>query len=79
LAGSFGGKGDLKGADRFKLGRWTTLTTGAPILEGALGETIERHNRIIAIRRDYTADPVRAADHLQRWVSVAPPLTNATT
>ena len=49
LAGPFGGKGDLKGADRFQLGSWTTLATGAPVLEGAAGvidcqieEVIER-------------------------------------
>jgi flavin reductase (DIM6/NTAB) family NADH-FMN oxidoreductase RutF len=58
LADMFGGKSDRRGADRFEAGRWSTLTTGAPILKDAIGaldcvleETIERHNTIIAIGR----------------------------
>jgi flavin reductase (DIM6/NTAB) family NADH-FMN oxidoreductase RutF len=58
LADSFGGKGDLKGADRFEAGRWSALKTGAPVLIGAVGaldclleETIERHDTIIALGR----------------------------
>lgn len=58
LADSFGGKGPLKGADRFADGRWTTLKTGAPVLLGAVGvldcrleETIERHETVIALGR----------------------------
>src|SRR5438046_912151 len=33
IADSFGGKGELKGARRFEMGSWKTLTTGAPVLE----------------------------------------------
>jgi flavin reductase (DIM6/NTAB) family NADH-FMN oxidoreductase RutF len=64
LADMFGGKTDKRGADRFEAGRWGTLTTGAPILNDAIGaldcvleETIERHNTIIAIGRlvDYAS------------------------
>lgn len=58
LADMFGGKTDKRGADRFAAGHWTTLTTGAPILNDAIGaldcvldETIERHNTVIAIGR----------------------------
>ena len=58
LAGPFGGKGDLKGADRFTLGTWTKLATGAPVLEGASGvidceveEVIERHGTLIVLGR----------------------------
>jgi len=58
LAGPFGGKGDLKGADRFTLGSWTTLATGAPTLDGASGvidceveEIIERHGTLIVLGR----------------------------
>ncbi|WEK05279.1 MAG: flavin reductase family protein [Candidatus Devosia phytovorans] len=58
LAGPFGGKGELKGADRFTLGSWTKLTTGAPVLDGASGvidceveETIERHGTLIVLGR----------------------------
>lgn len=66
LADMFGGKTDKRGADRFALGQWSTLTTGSPILNDAIGaldcvleETIERHNTIIAIGRlvDYVGRP----------------------
>ncbi len=56
LADVFGGKTDLKGADRFESDLWTTATTGAPILKGSVGwldcrlaDTIERYETIIAI------------------------------
>ena len=58
IADSFGGKGELKGAERFQIGSWKTLTTGAPVLENALGamdckleETIERDGICIVIGR----------------------------
>jgi flavin reductase (DIM6/NTAB) family NADH-FMN oxidoreductase RutF len=58
IADMFGGKGTLKGAERFESGRWGSLKTGAPILLDAVGaidcrleETIERHGVVIAIGR----------------------------
>lgn len=58
VAEAFGGKTDLKGADRFSRGSWGTLTTGAPVLEGALGvmdcaveQTVEYHSTTIVIGR----------------------------
>ena len=58
IADVFGGKGELKGADRFKIGQWQTLTTGAPVLANALGamdctleDTIERGGISIVIGR----------------------------
>jgi flavin reductase (DIM6/NTAB) family NADH-FMN oxidoreductase RutF len=58
LVASFAGKGELKGADRFLLGNWTSLVTGAPVLKGASGvieckveETIERYSAVIVIGR----------------------------
>ena len=58
IADLFGGKGTLKGADRFNIGRWQTLTTGAPVLATALGamdctleDTIERGGICIVIGR----------------------------
>lgn len=69
LAAPFGGKGDLKGADRFTLGSWTTLATGAPVLEGASGtidceveEVIERHGTLIVLGRvkDFAATEGKA-------------------
>jgi len=71
LAQSFGGRGDKKGADRFEPGAWTTLTTGSPVLVGAVGsidcrveEMIERHEtmivlgRIVDWARDETVEPL---------------------
>lgn len=58
LADSFGGRGALKGADRFEPGRWRTLSTGAPIFTDAIGvidcvlaETFRFHNTTIAVGR----------------------------
>ena len=58
MADMFGGKTGVRGADRFAPGRWGSLTTGAPVLNDAIGaldcvleETIERFNTIIAIGR----------------------------
>ena len=58
IADVFGGKGTLKGAERFEAGAWTTLSTGAPVLKSALGamdcrleETIERYGSCIVIGR----------------------------
>jgi flavin reductase (DIM6/NTAB) family NADH-FMN oxidoreductase RutF len=58
LADIFGGKSDVKGAARFETAKWTTLATGAPVLEGAVGaidcelvETIERYGSVIVLGR----------------------------
>jgi len=58
LADMFGGRGDARGADRFAPARWGVLTSGAPVLNDAVGaidcvleETIERHGVVIAIGR----------------------------
>jgi flavin reductase (DIM6/NTAB) family NADH-FMN oxidoreductase RutF len=58
MADMFGGKGAQKGAGRFEAGKWSRLTTGAPVLLDAVGaidctleETIERHGVVIAIGR----------------------------
>ena len=58
LVDIFGGRTGLKGADRFRAGEWTVLSTGAPILVRAAGaldcvldETIERHGATIVIGR----------------------------
>jgi flavin reductase (DIM6/NTAB) family NADH-FMN oxidoreductase RutF len=58
IADTFGGKGPRKGAERFELGQWGILTTGAPVLMNAIGaidcrleETIERHNVCLTIGR----------------------------
>lgn len=58
IADLFGGKSALKGAERFETDKWTTLSTGAPILKAAIGaidcaleETIERHGVCIALGR----------------------------
>ena len=58
VAETFGGKGELKGAARFRPGDWGRLQTGAPIFLEAVGamdclleETIERHSVVIALGR----------------------------
>lgn len=58
MADMFGGRTDVRGADRFAPGRWGKLTTGAPVLNDAIGaldcvleDTVERFNTIIAIGR----------------------------
>jgi flavin reductase (DIM6/NTAB) family NADH-FMN oxidoreductase RutF len=58
IADAFGGKGPQKGADRFSIGQWGTLSTGAPVLLSAVGaidctleETIDRSGVCIAIGR----------------------------
>ena len=75
LAALFGGRGSEKGADRFKLGEWTTLMTGAPVLVGAVGsidcrveETIERYDVTIVLGRivDWTQSTDRLPLVLQR-------------
>jgi flavin reductase (DIM6/NTAB) family NADH-FMN oxidoreductase RutF len=56
LVKEFGGGGQLKGADRFLPGAWSTLKSGAPTLVDAVGvidcsldELIERHGTVIAL------------------------------
>jgi flavin reductase (DIM6/NTAB) family NADH-FMN oxidoreductase RutF len=58
MVDDFAGKSHKKGADRFEAGRWGQLTTGAPVLLGAVGaidcmleETIERAGTCIVIGR----------------------------
>jgi flavin reductase (DIM6/NTAB) family NADH-FMN oxidoreductase RutF len=58
LADAFAGKTSAKGADRFEAKSWTSLATGAPILQGAVGvidcelvETIERDGVVIIFGR----------------------------
>lgn len=58
LADSFGGKGALKGADRFEAGRWRSRVTGAPVCDAAIGtiectlaETFRYHATTIAVGR----------------------------
>ena len=58
LADMFGGRGEARGAARFAPERWGTLTTGAPVLNDAVGaidcvleETLERHGVVLAIGR----------------------------
>ena len=58
LANIFAGRTDLKGPCRFGTATWTTLVTGAPVLESAVGaidcqlmETIERYGVMILLGR----------------------------
>lgn len=56
VADAFGGKSELKGADRFRPGDWKTLVTGAPVFAEALGAfdcvlegSIERDTVVLVI------------------------------
>jgi len=58
VADRFSGRGGLKGLDRYEGANWSTIATGASVLEGAvaaldceLEETIERHTSAIVIGR----------------------------
>jgi flavin reductase (DIM6/NTAB) family NADH-FMN oxidoreductase RutF len=58
LADLFAGKTGIKGPERFETERWITLSTGAPILQSALGaidcsleKTIDLDGTVIAIGR----------------------------
>lgn len=58
LANQFAGKGGLKGPDRYRGASWTTLASGAPVLEDAASaidceveEVLERHSHAIVIGR----------------------------
>ena len=47
IADAFAGRTGLGGSDRFTIGRWTTLTTGSPVLEAAV---VAFDCRIIEVR-----------------------------
>lgn len=71
LADIFGGKSELKAADRFDPALWTTLATGAPVLKRGCGaldcvlvETIERYETIIALGRIVAATDDPGSDPL---------------
>jgi flavin reductase (DIM6/NTAB) family NADH-FMN oxidoreductase RutF len=58
VADMFAGKTETRGAARFEAGRWGTLTTGAPVLNDAIGavdcvleKTIDHFATTIAIGR----------------------------
>ena len=71
VAHNFAGRGGLKGVERFAGAEWTTLQSGAPVLQGALAnidclldEAIVRHShaivlgRIVALRSNPAARPL---------------------
>lgn len=58
LANQFAGFGGLKGPDRYNGASWTSLVSGAPLLEDAVSaidceveEAIERHSHVLVIGR----------------------------
>lgn len=58
LANQFAGRGGLKGPDRYRGASWTTLASGAPVLEDSASaidceveEVLERHSHAIVIGR----------------------------
>lgn len=58
VANRFAGRGGLKGSERYQEAGWSTLVSGASLLDGALAaidcvveEAIERHSHVIVIGR----------------------------
>jgi flavin reductase (DIM6/NTAB) family NADH-FMN oxidoreductase RutF len=74
IAERFSGRGGLKGAARYAGAAWTSLVTGAPILEEALAafdceveDMIERHSHDIVIGRVMAVRLAEEADPLLYW------------
>lgn len=74
LAEQFAGLGGLHGAARFAGGHWTTLATGAPVLDDALAsfdcrleEVIERHSHMIVLGRVVATRLAEHAEPLLYW------------
>lgn len=74
LAEQFAGIGSLQGEARFAGGRWTTLLTGAPVLEDALAsfdcrleEVIERHSHMIVLGKVVATRLAEHAEPLIYW------------
>jgi flavin reductase (DIM6/NTAB) family NADH-FMN oxidoreductase RutF len=77
VADRFAGRNGEKGNARFAGGRWKSLVTGAPLLEGALAaidctveEIIERHSHAIVIGRIEAVDLGEWSDPLLYWSGV---------
>lgn len=58
LANQFAGRGGLRGVERYRGYNWSTLSSGAPVLDDAAAaidceveEAIERHSHVIVIGR----------------------------
>ena len=74
VAERFTGKHGLKGADRFAGAQWTTRTSGAPLLVGALAaidcqadDIIERHSHAIVVGRVLDMQISRRTAALAYW------------
>lgn len=74
VANAFSGFGGLKGEARYAGADWTTLESGAAVLEGALAnidaeieEFIDRHSHAIVIGRVLAARSAEGGDALTYW------------
>lgn len=74
VANAFSGFGGLKGEARYQGAAWTTLESGAAILEGALAnidaeieEFIDRHSHSIVVGRVLAARNAPSGDALLYW------------
>lgn len=74
VAQAFSGAGGLKGDARYAVGTWSTLETGAGVLQGALAnidaeveEFVERHSHAIVIGRVLAARHAEEGDALLYW------------
>jgi flavin reductase (DIM6/NTAB) family NADH-FMN oxidoreductase RutF len=76
LAERFSGRGGVNGADRFDLGDWAPLVTGAPVLADALAamdclveDIVERHTHAIIIGAVQAVRTSGAKSALLHWRS----------
>lgn len=76
LAQRFAGGDGFQGLDRFRAGNWSTLDSGAPVLDDALAvldckleELIPRHSHLIVIGRVVATDVKGRTDALLHWRS----------
>ncbi len=74
VANNFAGRGGINGPDRYAGADWTTLASGAPVLEGAvanidciLDEAIVRHSHAIVIGRIVALRSFEAVPPLLYW------------
>jgi flavin reductase (DIM6/NTAB) family NADH-FMN oxidoreductase RutF len=80
LADRYAGRGGLRGAARFASRDWTSLSTGAPLLQGAAAvidceveEIVERHTHAIVIGR-VVAARARGGRPLLHWRGQSAPM-----
>lgn len=74
FASVFAGRTDANGTDRFSLGQWHTVRSGAPALQGAIAnidctveDIIKRHTHAIVLARVVAIAPLNPGRPLLYW------------